>query len=166
MQKGVFLMPSAGASPSLHLRARQWSIAARVGDTCRNQTVVSQVMIGQFRGNNESVTEGWPSRTKNESVILKYGTWHSRSRQADIHGEAPESAQPGGPRDIEFIFSRSHWHMLNSFKLREMYGSTHQSWTPGKLMESSSPVNGYETGFKNGQCMVSLARWRISIYTW
>jgi len=62
-------------------------------------------MIGRLRGNNESVTEGWPSRTENESVILKYETWHSRSRQADIHREAPESAQPGGPRDIDFYFS-------------------------------------------------------------
>jgi len=77
-----------------------------VGDTRQNQTVVSQVMIGGLRGNNRSVTEGWPSRTKTESVILKYETWHSRSQQADIHCEAPESAQPGGPRDINFI-SRS-----------------------------------------------------------
>jgi|SRR6266851_4034056 len=36
---------------------------------------------------------------------------------------------------ILIFISRSHWHMLNSFKLREMYGSTHQSWTPGKLMK-------------------------------
>src|SRR6266851_4905497 len=39
---------------------------------------------------------------------------------------------------ILIFIPRSHWHMSNSFKLREMYGSTHQSWMSGKLMKMTN----------------------------